>query len=121
MKSGQFDRLVNQLCSLPGKTSRVEFKKDNANPINDVGAIGRLSATPDANWLETVDGMFAVQYSRGLAANDPAMEILRSLAGLKLRDLLLAILMHRGQAAYDRLAARLRRFDAPPFQVVGAA
>ncbi len=49
VKSDQFDRLVNQLCSLPGEKPWVEFKKDNAIPLNDVGAIGRKSAIPDAS------------------------------------------------------------------------
>ena len=92
-----------------------------ANPINDVGAIGRISAIPTASWPDTPDGVFAMQYSRGLAGNDPDIDIVRSLAILKLRDLFLAIPMHRGQSAYDRLAARVRRFDTPPFETIGAA
>ena len=107
----------------PGVYSRAVDAGDwsQANPINDVGAIGRISAIPNTTWPDTPDGVFAMQYSRGLAGNDPDIDIVRSLAVLKLRDLFLAIPMHRGQSAYDRLAARLRRFDTPPFQVIGAA
>ena len=107
----------------PGVYSQVvdDDTWSQANPINDVGAIGRISAIPNTAWPDTPDGVFAMQYSRGLAGNDPDIDIVRSLAVLKLRDLFLAIPMHRGQSAYDRLAARVRRFDTPPFQVIGAA
>ena len=64
----------------PGVYSQVVDKSSwsQANPINDVGAIGRISAIPNASWPDTVDGVFAVQYSRGLAGNDSDVEIVRT-------------------------------------------
>ena len=95
-----------------------------ANPSNDLGAVGLIAIKPNDAWPDTVDGMFAINYTRGMQPMYPQADAIRSLVILKLRDLFLGVGYMKGteeNSAGGRLSARLRRFDTPEFLVVGLA
>lgn len=95
-----------------------------ANPTNDLGAVGLIAIVPTDKWPDTVDGMFAVTYTRGMQPTFPTSHAIQSLAILKLRDLFLGVGYMKGSeenSAYGRAAAKLKRFDTPEFRVVGLA
>ena len=95
-----------------------------ANPSNDLGAVGLIAIKPNDAWPDTVDGMFAINYTRGMQPTYPQADAIRSLAILKLRDLFFGTVFMKGtedNSAYGRVSAKLRRYDTPEFLVVGLA
>lgn len=108
----------------PGVYSQALEDWSQANPANDMGAVGIISVNPTDKWPDTVDGLFAIDYVRGMQPTYPQTDAIRSLTILKLRDLFFGTVFMRGteeNSAYGRVSAKLKRFDTPEFRVVGLA